>query len=204
LWRYGTRGDNQPEGWQFDMEGAAFPRLDLENYEDLMSTDFRFGAPLTFGQGPYQAKLAVYHLSSHAGDEFLLSNPSFTRLNYSRNAVVLGQAYFVAPDTRVYAEAEWAFDRDVGRPWAFQFGVDYSPGRWANKASAPFAAVNGHLREEVDFGGNFVAQAGWEWRPQGKGRSLRAGLEYYTGKSDQFEFYAQDETKWGLGLWYDY
>lgn len=204
LLRYGTPGTQRPEGWQFDMEGAASPRLDLEHYEDLMATDYRFGAPLTYGYGAYQTKVAVYHLSSHIGDEYLLLNPTFTRINYSRNALVWGNAYFLNDDTRMYAEAEWAFDKDVGQPWAFQFGVDYSPVRSGRKVSAPFAAINGHLREEVDFGGNLVAQAGWQWRPQGEGRLLRAGVQYYVGKSDQFEFFDVDESKIGLGLWYDY
>ena len=204
LVRYGTPGTECPEGWQLDMEGAAFPRLDLESQEDLIASDFRFGVPLTYAQGPWETKLAVYHLSSHVGDEYMISHPTFTRVNYSRNALVWGQALRVDPNTRLYAEAEWAFDTDVGEPWAFQFGLDYSPVRSGRKISAPFAAFNGHLREEVDFGGNFVAQAGWQWKARNHSRLLRAGLEYYVGKSDQFEFFDQDENKVGVGLWYDY
>ena len=36
------------------------------------------------------------------------------------------------------------------------------------------------------------------------GTAYRIGLEYYNGKSDQFEFFNQHENKLGLALWYDY
>ncbi len=67
----------------------------------------------------------------------------------------------------------------------------------------PFLAVNGHLREEVDFGGNLSLQAGWLWRGI-SGHVFRMGMLYFNGKSDQFEFFNRDEEKIGLGLWYDY
>ena len=201
LLRYGTSDQLVPQGWQFDMEGAATPRLDLEHDEDLVASDFRFGAPLTYGSGAYQAKLAIYHLSSHVGDEYLLRNPTFDRINYSRNAIVWGNSVYCRDDTRLYAEAGWAFDKDVSKPWEFQFGVDYSPLR---PGRAPFAALNAHLREEVSYGGNLVVQAGLQWRPAARWRLFRAGFEYFNGKSDQFEFFDRNEQKVGLGLWYDY
>lgn len=204
LWRYGTKGDVQPEGWQFDMEGAAFPRLDLDGERDLVSADYRFGAPLTYGRGPIQTKVAIYHLSSHAGDEFMLTNPTFTRINYSKNVFVWGNSYYVNPATRLYGEIGYGFDVDVAKPWEFQFGLDYSPLSTPGNVAAPFVALNGYLREEVDFGGSFVAQAGWQWRAPCTARRFRVGVEYYNGKSDQFEFFTQNERKVGLGMWYDF
>jgi len=41
-----------------------------------MATDFRFGVPLTYGEGPWRTKFGFYHLSSHVGDEYLLKNPT--------------------------------------------------------------------------------------------------------------------------------
>jgi hypothetical protein len=72
------------------------------------------------------------------------------------------------------------------------------------RAGAPFAAVNGHLREEVDFGGNFVAQAGWAWRRGPATGLYRLGVEYYNGKDDQFSFFDNSVEKIGFGMWYDY
>jgi Protein of unknown function (DUF1207) len=204
LLRYGNANDAMPDGFQIDLEGAAFPRLDPEDERDLVAVDFRAGVPLTYGMGPHRSKFAYYHLSSHLGDEFLLKNPTVVRYNYSRDALVLGHSYYVNPDWRIYGEAGWAFYSDVSGEWEFQFGVDYSPIIDTGFRGSPFAALNTHLREEVDFGGNLVAQVGWQWRQATSGHLFRLGMEYFNGKSDQFEFFDQYENKLGLALWYDY
>ncbi|MEZ6072137.1 MAG: DUF1207 domain-containing protein [Pirellulales bacterium] len=125
--RYGTNDPFHPEGWQLDIEGAGFPRLDLEDENDLVSVDFRFGVPLTYRVGRFQSKFGFYHLSSHLGDEFLETHPDLTRINYSRDVLVLGVGWFFTPSLRGYAEAGYAFHSDVGLEWEFQFGFDYSP-----------------------------------------------------------------------------
>lgn len=205
LFRYGTTQSPRPDGWQLDLEGAAFPRLDLEHEEDLIAADFRGGIPLTFGAGPFRAKLAAYHLSSHLGDEYLLRFPEATRINYSRNALVLGGTCFLTDALSLYGEAEWAFYTDGGtQPWEFQFGVDYSPITGPRDLrGAPFVAVNGQLRQEVDYGGSVVVQAGWQWRGATNHR-LRMGAQYFAGKSDQYQFFNQYEERLGMGVWYDF
>jgi hypothetical protein len=203
--RHGTETDIRPEGFQIDVEAAAFPRIDTEADLDLVSTDFRFGIPLTWGRGSYQVKLAWYHLSSHIADEFLIKDPTFPRLNYSRDALVLGNSYYLTTDLRIYAEVGWAYYTDGGtEPWEFQFGVDYSPLLPTIGRGSPFVALNGHLREEVNFSGNFVAQLGWQWRGKFTERLLRLGVHYLTGPSPQFQFFADSEEQLGIGVWYDY
>ncbi|MBA4018635.1 MAG: DUF1207 domain-containing protein [Pirellula sp.] len=204
IFRYGTTNNVRPEGFQIDIEGSGQPRLDLQNNEDLVAADFRAGIPLTYGIGRWQSKFAFYHLSSHVGDEYLVRNPGFVRNNYSRDAFVLGQAYYLTADIRVYGEVGWAFNCDVSEPWEFQFGAEYSPLMKPGIRGAPFAAINGQLRQEVNYGGNVVVQAGWQWRARNRGHLFRAGLQYYNGKDEQFEFYDQSENKIGIGLWYDY
>jgi len=203
--RYGNDDPLQPEGFQADIEGAGFPRLDLERDLDLVASDFRFGIPLTYGRGRYQTKLAYYHLSSHLGDEFMLRSAGWTRINYVRNALVWGHSYYLTDNLRLYAEAAWSFDADGGaEPWEFQFGADYSPAEpMGTLGGAPFLAFNVHLREELDFGGNFVVQSGWQWRGA-TGNLFRMGMQYFVGKSEQYELFRQYEDKIGLGLWYDF
>ena len=203
--RLGTQNSRRPEGLEADCEAAVFPRFSPDGERDLVSADFRIGIPLTYGVGPFQTKLAWYHLSSHLGDEFMLDNPSVKRINYCRDAVVWGNSFYLTDDLRLYAEAEWAYHTDGGaEPWAFQFGVDFSPLEplWGLRG-APFVAVNTHLREEVRFGGNVVVQTGWQWRGQ-TGHLFRFGMQYFTGKSDQLEFFRRNEDRLGLGIWYDF
>ena len=203
--RYGSGDSTWPEGWQLDIEGAAFPRLDPEEEFDVVATDFRFGIPLTYGEGPYQTKFAYYHLSSHLGDEFLIKNPMFNRINYVRDSFVWGHSYYWTNDLRLYFELEYSFNTDGGaEPLACQFGADFSPAYPTGLRGAPFAAVNAYLREEFDFGGHFVAQAGWQWRGYHRSHLMRAGVQYLAGKSPQFEFFGRNEEQFGVALWYDY
>jgi hypothetical protein len=205
VFRYGTTDQRWPQGWQFDLEGAGFPRLEMEDHtNDVIATDFRFGMPLTYGYGPFQTKLAYYHLSSHAGDELLLKDPTFVRINYARDCLVLGNSWYATPDVRLYGEASFAFNHDGGaEPWEFQFGIDYSPAEATGLCGAPFAAINAHLQEELDYGGALTVQAGWQWRG-GAGHLIRTGFHYLTGHSPQLEFYSRHEEQLGFGIWYDY
>jgi hypothetical protein len=202
--RYGTLNSPWAEGWQLDAEGAAFVRMNMEEDRDLDAVDFRVGFPLTMRRGPWQGKFGYYHLSSHLGDEYMVRNQTFDRINYVRDCLVLGVGFFLNPDLRLYSEAGYGVNTDGGsEPWEFQFGVDYSPAEPTCRCPAPFFAVNGRIRQEVDYGGNFTLQTGVQWRGQ-SGHLARFGLQYFNGMSDFYEFFREHEEQIGMGLWYDY
>jgi hypothetical protein len=204
LFRYGTEGVGRPQGFELQAEGAAFPRLNLDEEWDLDAADFRVGFPLVYGRDAWQAKFSYYHLSSHMGDEFAIREMALAeRINYSRDALTLALSYYPHRAWRVYAEADWAFYYDFCEPWAFQFGVDVAEPGPTGPWGTPFFAINGHLREEIDYSGNVVAQLGWLWRGN-TSQTLRLGFHYYNGKSNQFEFFDQFEEQIGGGLWYDF
>lgn len=194
-----------PAGVQLDILGAAKLRMDPQEDMDVRSVDYRVDVPLTWGEGPHRFKLGYSHISSHLGDEFLLKNPGFDRLNYLRDSLVFGYSFYPQPSLRLYGEAEYGFNTSVATPWHFKFGADYAPAFPTGTQGAPFAAFNVNLREEVDYSGGFAAQAGWAWRGSNSGSGLlRTGLFYYNGKSPQFSFYDTSEQQLGLGMWYDY
>lgn len=201
--RFGPR--ERLEGLQLDLIAGVHLRQDPDEGLDMTGTDYRFDIPLTYRWGPHGVKFGYYHVSSHVGDQFLLKNPGFDRQNFLRDTIVLGYSYHVIPELRLYTEAGWAFNSDVSRPWEFQFGLDYGPARPTGIWGGPFVALNGHLRQELDFGGNFALQAGWAWRGAGISAGvLRTGLYYYDGGSPQFSFYSEHEQQIGWGLWYDF
>ncbi len=204
LLRYGDRDPLMPEGFQIDAEGAAQVRLDVDSHVDVRATDYRVGVPLTYGIGIHQVKFGYYHISSHLGDEFVLAYPGYPRLNWSRDALVLGYSIYVTDMLRLYAEAGWSFRCEVSEPWEFQFGADWAPNAPTGFRGAPFFAINGHLRQEVDFGGNLAVMTGWSWMTDRDRHLLRFGVHYYNGKSAQYSFYDQSEEAIGLGLWYDF
>lgn len=204
--RYGATNAIFPQGWQLDIEAAAMLRLTLDHMRDFESADYRVGIPLTYGVDNWQFKIEVYHLSSHLGDEYAIENPGSLddRINYVRDAVVIGASYYPVPVCRLYSEVGYAFNADGGaEPWEIQFGTELSQPGPTGPRGTPFLAINGHLREEVDFGGDVSAQIGWLWRGN-SGQVLRTGFHYFNGQSSQYQFFDNHEQQFGAGMWFDF
>ena len=225
MYRYGTRSSRFPEGWQLDLEGSVHLRLHMQEQMDMEANDFRFGLPLSYGNKIWQVHTGYYHISSHMGDEKMLRSYakdtpiipgrdhemgdrrySGYRLNYYREAWLLGFAYRPTESTRVYAEVDYAFMLgELTKPWHFQLGAEYSPryparGGWGT----PFAAFNARLMQEHNFDGNYTVQTGWQWRGS-HNQLFRVGIQYFAGVSELYEFIADRwEHKIGLGVWYDF
>lgn len=207
--RYGTRGVIFPQGWQLDMEGASQTRVLPQQQSDLEAVDFRFGILSTWRRGAWAVKAGYYHISSHLGDEFLLTHPGYPRLNYVRDSLVTGVSYDVLlqgrPDVRVYGEVAYAAGHEGGAlPLEFQFGSEYSPFLFNGLRGMPFAAVNWHVREDHNWTTGRNVVAGWQWRGEDTNHRYRIGLQYYNGPSLQFAFSGQTETVFGWGMWFDY
>ena len=206
IWRYGNEDPNWPEGWQVDFEGAVFPRLDpLGPSTPLIGSDFRFGIPVTYGGDRWEFKVAYFHISAHLGDEYVLYiNPGVTRINYVRDGVVFGAGYFWTDSLRLYGEVAVAAASGGAEPGEIQFGFEWMQARNTGSRGGPFVAVNCDLRQEVDYNGTFTVQFGWMWRKYVRGSNFRIGGQYVTGKSDEYEFFHQSESRMGWGLWYDF
>ena len=205
--RYGSPEGAYPQGFQFDVEGAVFPRVDSDG-STLIASDYRLGLPMSFGWRRYQTKFGYYHVSSHLGDEYVLSNPALigpTRINYVRNSIVWANSLQWTETLRTYIDASWAFNLDGGaEPWEFQFGAEYSSICATGFRGSPFVAANGHILQALDWGGNLVFQCGWQWRAKNYGNLLRFGFQYLEGMTPRYEFFRNSERQLGLGLWYDF
>jgi len=203
--RYGSDPVVHPQGFEVQVEGAAFVRLDPNDDRDLRSADYRFGVPLVYGVGRWQTKLAYYHNSAHLGDEAMLKYPWFPRTNYVRDCFVWGNSWYPLDWLRLYGEVGWAFYNAGGsEPWEFQFGTELIQARPTGPLGAPFAAVNGMSRQELDWGGNVCVQAGWAWRGRRSEKLFRLGFEYLYGSDPQYEFVFYNQNRYGFGVWYDY
>jgi hypothetical protein len=204
LLRYGTSDPIRPAGYELDVEASAQVRLDVPENVDVRGTDYRVGLPLSWGNGHLQWKFGYYHMSSHVGDEYYIKNPDFPIFGQSRDALILGHSAYLTDTLRVYGEVGWAFYTNASEPWEVQFGFDYAPRAATGIRGAPFVAMNGHLRQELNFGGAFTAQAGWAWRADTTAHLFRIGLQYYNGASWQYAFLPFHEQQIGLWAWYDF
>jgi hypothetical protein len=204
IMRWGTSNPRNLQGTEIQLEGAGLPQLSAAEEMDLMACDYRFGIPVAFAHGRHHYKVGYYHISSHLGDEWMIRYPSLVRINYARDAMVVGYSFYPVPAWRFYVEGAYAFGAgECTEPWEFQFGIDYSPAEPTGIRPVPFMAINAHLREENDFGGNVNFQVGWQWRGV-TGNLLRMGMQCYVGQAQQYEFWDQYESKLGFGIWYDF
>jgi len=208
--RVGLFRQNQPEflnldAWQIDLEGATMTRLDPETALDVESADYRFGLQWTASKENLSIKFGYFHISSHVGDEYLLKNPTFDRINYARESLVFGTSLQATAELRYYGEVAWANSVSGGaKPLQFQLGTEYAGIADNQMHGAPFAAVNLHLREETDFAAGLNLMTGWQWTGPNSGRTMRVGLRYYNGPSTQHEFFHRYDNQLGMGIWYDY
>lgn len=194
------------DAFQVDLEGAVFARvLPDEPSAMLEGSDYRVGLYGTWKLDRVSYRAGYYHISSHVGDEFLVANNWFKRINYVRDSLLAGAAYELSDVSRVYGEIGYAMGTDGGaKPLEFQFGAEYSPLPTTQFSGAPFTAVNAHLREDFDFGGGVNVVAGWGWQGEHSKRRLRLGVNYYNGPSLQYEFFDRWENLVGGGIWLDY
>ncbi|TWU25039.1 hypothetical protein Pla52o_13360 [Novipirellula galeiformis] len=205
LLRYGSLGSSDPNGWQWDLEGAVMVRLDVMSSEDVDSMDFRFGTLITRADGPWSAKMGYFHISSHVGDEYLERYPLFERVNYVTESLVFGLSYQASDPLRLYGEFAYGVKASGGaKPVQIQTGAEYVPAPLSPQRGGPFAAVNLDIRQVVDFSPTMNLQAGWQWQGPESKRRLRFGLQYLNGYTTQFQFYDQREEQIGGGLWFDY
>ncbi|MCO8121682.1 DUF1207 domain-containing protein [Stieleria sp. TO1_6] len=205
LLRYGSAGALRPQGWQWDLEGAVMTRLDLLHAEDVESVDYRFGTEITAAEGPWAMKFGYFHISSHVGDEYVIRNPAFERINYVTESWVWGGSYSPNPSYRFYAEVANAFRASGGaRRYQFQTGAEYTPRAIDPRRGAPFAAVNLNFRQAVGHDVSTTIQLGWSFQSPQSGRRIRFGLQYGGGPTSQYEFFDRREELLGGGVWFDY
>ncbi|MCM2372575.1 DUF1207 domain-containing protein [Aporhodopirellula aestuarii] len=205
LLRYGTAGAVKPQGWQWDLEGAVMTRLDILHAEDVESMDYRFGTELTAAEGPWAIKLGYFHISSHVGDEYLIRNPTFQRVNYVTESLIVGGSFQSSATFRFYGEIADAFRASGGAArYQFQTGLEYTPVARSLLVGAPFAAANFNFREAMDYDVATTIQLGWSFQSLESGRRIRFGIQYGDGPTSQYEFLGRSEEYLGGGVWFDY
>jgi len=205
LLRHGTVDTVRPEGWELQLEGAALARVQVfEPSAPLDATDYRVGFVSVWREGPVAVKAGYYHLSSHAGDEFLIANPNYERINYVRDSAILGTFIDVTDKIQVYGEIGYAGVDGGAKPLEFQYGIQMSPQGPTGLHGKPFAAINGHTREDSGWITSVNITAGWQWRGNRSNHLWRLGMQYYNGPSMQWEFVGRRESIGGGGIWYDF
>lgn len=203
---YRRPGERPGEGWQVSIFGAVFSQFNLDaSADDLINTDYRIGVPLTYKRAELSARVALWHQSSHLGDELILNGNAPQRVDLSIESVDFVLAW-ERGGWRPYAGGFYLLRGPEGlHRSGGQAGIDY-----ASHAPLPGGArlVGGlDLKwfEETDWRVGASLKLGLEFgRRHPERRGITVLAEYYEGFSPFGQFYRDDVTAYGLALQFDF
>jgi hypothetical protein len=198
-------GSRDSERWQFGLQAAVFTVWDVQTEsQELINTDFIVGFPYTWRRGRWSGMFRLFHVSTHLGDEFILTHPNVPRVNLSYEALDAKLSYDFERGLRAYAGAGSMIRKYPPeiKPLFFQLGGEWTGPLFARAVLRPIAAADLQKRQ----------QHGWE----STGVSLRAGVQlqnlmlrtrclqllvqYYRGHDPNGQFFADTVEEVGLGL----
>lgn len=192
--------------WQWGAQAAVFTLWDMETLSnDHLNADYLVGFPLFYRRGRFSAMARLYHVSTHLGDEYVLTHPSVPRVNLSYEAVDAVLSWQLADPLRVYAGAGRMIRRDPKDtgPGSLQAGAEYQHrrayGAWRLR---PVLALDVQKHQKSGWGStDLSARAGvsLEHRTFASRRALLL-FEYYRGKDPNGQFFRRTVQHAGLGL----
>lgn len=196
-----VRGGRPGEEWEIQLELAAFGRFDASHALDLEGTDYRFGGLVAQQWDDVTAKVHLWHVTSHLGDEYH-ERTNVERISFARNEIAVGVSWDVDPKWRVYAEAGWGYHiGNPNEPWRVQGGVEFVEPLEGCERTDLFVAGNLTSHQETDWDPQANVAAGVQFGSE-RGAGLRVGAEYFRGPTPQTQFFQENGHYWSLGFWF--
>jgi hypothetical protein len=200
--------DSTPYGqWQFVTFALVNTINDLDTSSwDLINADFTFGLGFVQQRGDFSGILRLLHLSSHAGDEYVI-NSGAERVSLSYQSVDLILSYDAESWLRTYAGGAYRFSttpKDL-EPWEVRYGIEFESPRRYFGFMRPIAALDLHHMEERNWEGAVSLRAGVEVdRPIVSGHSLRFTAGYFNGPSHFGQFYKHYHEYYDFGVQFNF
>ena len=191
-------------GVQYHLELAAGVQAEFDlavSSFDFLVADFIVGVPLRLSHGPWTGRLAVYHQSSHLGDDILTRDDVDLGVDGAVDfeAVEGYLGYRIGP-LRPYLGAEYRFRRtpEDQDPSVLHAGVDI---RSRGKGTLGLiGGAHGWAADQgVDAYGGSV-RLGLELRRGGGAKPVRFLLEGMVGSPDAGRFYSLRRGTYGFAI----
>lgn len=199
-----VRFDRPARSWQISIDAGMDAMFDAQEKLDVIGWDGNYGFTCTTaGRGPFSFRFGILHLSAHVGDEYM-ERTGRERIDYTREEVVLGTRYRLAPRVSAYFEAGVAYKEltEEQKPWRLQGGLEWEgTPHLLGGHFAWYGALDLQAFEERDWRVDFAVQGGVASR--GHGRVWRFGVEYYNGRAPLGEFFQDTEARVTVGMWLD-
>lgn len=195
---YTAEGKNS--SWQVGLWPGIAARFQKRATQlELEAADFRLGVPVAYKKGTWAARVELFHVSSHRGEDFAPGMPP--AFSYSREAVQALVAYGRPDHWRVYAGPTMLLRTHpaVGR-WAFQAGTEWFPRKLASRRARFYLAEDAVTPEEVRWHANLSVQPGVLFTTaEGKPVARLAGW-FYHGEAPFGQLFLMRQTRVGVQL----
>ncbi|NIP71870.1 MAG: DUF1207 domain-containing protein [Gammaproteobacteria bacterium] len=200
---YRQAGERPEDGLQVGISGGLFAQFNLDaESNDLVNADYVVGVPVTYRQGPFSARLRIYHQSSHLGDEFLLrSRPERINLSYESLELLVACQW---RELRGYLGGEYLLFREPGDldRQGLHGGVEYRGRQGLLWGGRPVGGVDVKSWAEHDWDVDTSVKIGLEFGAAEPGRRrLRVMAEGYDGFAPHGQFYNDEISYFGLGVY---
>ena len=202
-----ARGPAKFFGTVFETEigvmGGTFSVFDPGHMQDLVAIDYMGSLYGSIRRGRFSALARYWHLSAHAGDEFILSD------NYGgagRNDLLLENLQFLASydfdhGIRVYGGPTYRADvaPDEYGSFQLQYGVEYqSETRYGD--ARPILGIDGQSLSGYDFAPTISVRGGLGFDHGERSPSFRVIGEFLVGRDPNGQFFDDHVLYTGLGV----
>jgi hypothetical protein len=201
LWRH----KNKELTYELGVQAGLFGLMDIsKNPTTLVNSDYFVGFGVSFvHKKNWQNLIQISHLSSHLGDELLLSNSKLAskRINLSYETLKWLTAYKF-DNIRPYIGLGYMVHRDPSniKPITIEGGCDYiSKDSFIFNTTRYVFGIHTHAWEENNYKPSINLRTGLQFEnPIWQGRYLQFLIDYSHGKSRHGQFYKRNEHYLGL------
>jgi hypothetical protein len=191
--------------WQVGAQGSVFTQWDMNTLSnDQLTADYLVGLPLSWRRDRLSLQIRPHHISTHLGDEYVLTHPGVARVNLSYEAIDAKVSYELNDSWRLYSGAGWMYRKDPKdvRPWSVQAGVEYRGPRPYFGHLRPVAALDLQKHQKSGWAATDTSiSAGVELQTQSlPTRRVLLLVTFFRGKDPNGQFYQRDIRYVGLGL----
>ena len=189
--------------WQSSFGGGIHAQFDIDAPSfDLVNADYTIGFPFTFRRGAESYRFAIYHQSSHLGDEFLLHN-NVERVELSFEALELIGSYEWTT-WRTYYGGDYIIHQGPTdlKPVILHVGAEYyGTGKIVGRGRL-VGGLDVKGDESHDWTANSSLKFGLQFdSSEPNGRYMRILAEEYDGFTPYGQFYNYRTTYFGLGVY---
>ncbi len=192
--------------WEIGVHAGLFGLMDIGSTPTaLINADYFVGLPITYRNGPWSSLARFYHLSSHLGDEFMLTKEgkNTKRINLSYEGIDLLTSYQF-DNTRVYGGGGYIVHKDPSyiKPLKIQLGAEYyAHSTYLYGRLRPVTGIDFKIEENQKYYPGISIKTGVQFENESLlSHKVQLMLEYYRGKSIHGQFYNNKVEYIGIGL----